>query len=162
VLGVLGAGASGHVYSGTWRGAPVAVKQLGGSVLKTSEWGSGVSTQGRKRLLSVNEKTNAGPASEAARTAMLAMVRRLVKEAAILSTLRHPNIVCLYGLVVDSRHHALITEIVPGMNLCVQRGCVCRGCGIDPMVVVLQNACLQLIALHVVSGSHCCTRRLAR
>lgn len=111
---VLGMGAAGRVYAGTWRGAPVAVKQLGGPL---SDWAraSGAGTG----------SGNTSPAAagthdaEASTAFTLALVRKLVREAAILSTLRHPNIVTLFGIVVDSRHHALVTELVSGPTLCV-------------------------------------------
>ena len=105
----LGIGASGHVYSGTWRGAPVAVKQLGGL---GADWGS-------MGLLRTAQHPVAGAKAAKAASRALELLRRLVREAAILSSLRHPNVVALFGIVVDRSHHALVTELVPGSDMYV-------------------------------------------
>eukprot|EP01023_Acetabularia_acetabulum_P024798 TRINITY_DN2386_c0_g2_i1.p1 TRINITY_DN2386_c0_g2~~TRINITY_DN2386_c0_g2_i1.p1 ORF type:complete len:684 (-),score=141.71 TRINITY_DN2386_c0_g2_i1:687-2738(-) len=71
---LLGSGAQGEVYLGTWQESDVAVK-----CLNTSTWSDSMYDES-----GVNEDA----------------VRELVQEAAILGKLRHPNIVSIYGIVI--------------------------------------------------------------
>lgn len=43
--------------------------------------------------------------------------RSVLAEIAMLETLQHPNIICLFQVLVTSRHVNFITEYIPGGNL---------------------------------------------
>ncbi|KAG2500125.1 hypothetical protein HYH03_001707 [Edaphochlamys debaryana] len=98
LTGLLGRGAHGVVYSGTWRGLAVAVK-----VVVMADEDEGVDEQMCTEP-SEGDNTNKGAAAAAAFQDVRAcrVQRRAVLEAAISSTLDHPNLVRAYAYEIRS------------------------------------------------------------
>ncbi|KAG2500127.1 hypothetical protein HYH03_001709 [Edaphochlamys debaryana] len=99
LTGLLGRGANGVVYSGTWRGLAVAVK-----VVVMADEDEGVDEQMCTEP-SEGDNTNKGAAAAAALqqdVRACRVQRRAVLEAAISSTLDHPNLVRAYAYEIRS------------------------------------------------------------
>jgi serine/threonine protein kinase len=85
---VLGGGAFGQVWQGSWCGTPVAVK-----------------------IISANIQTQA-QGNDAQK-----LLNSFQDEVSLLATMRHPNICLLIGVCAEGTHMAIVTELVPRGSL---------------------------------------------
>jgi hypothetical protein len=89
---VLGGGAFGQVWQGSWCGTPVAVK-----ILNTAITLAAAQPQHQQQV----DK----------------MLNSFQTEVALLATMRHPNICLLLGVCVQGNNTAIVTELVPRGSL---------------------------------------------